>query len=171
MHDREFRRFWRHYEAYWDFSNLSILKHFKREFNSIELIESILFNIQINWIYLNQHLNQLNHFKMIESIWNNIQINWLQSGKKNNNFQTLRTVRVSLTVKNWVKNSWKCWGFCTFLLLWIPGEKCLKLKPCQSWIFWQKFDFRIVCVEIAELLILIFTRVIRVYVAKQKIWC
>ena len=38
---------------------------------------------------------------MIESIWNNIQTDWLQSPKnKNNNFQTLRTVRVSLTVKN-----------------------------------------------------------------------
>ena len=139
---------------------------------SIESIEPFL----NHWIYLNlfeSALNQLNHFKMIESIWNNIQIDWLQSRNKNknNNFQAYRTVRVSLTVKNWVKNSWKCWGFCTFLLLWIPGEKCLKLKPCQSWIFWQKFDFRIVCVEIAELLILIFTRVIRVYVAKQKIWC
>ena len=139
---------------------------------SIESIEPFL----NHWIYLNlfeSALNQLNHFKMIESIWNNIHIDWLQSRNKNknNNFQAYRTVRVSLTVKNWVKNSWKCWGFCTFLLLWIPGEKCLKLKPCQSWIFWQKFDFRIVCVEIAELLILIFTRVIRVYVAKQKIWC
>ena len=36
---------------------------------------------------------------MIESIWNNIQTDWLQSPK--NNFQTLRTVRVSLTVKNY----------------------------------------------------------------------
>ena len=38
---------------------------------------------------------------MIESIGNNIQINWLQSRNNNkNNFQTYRTVRVSLTVKN-----------------------------------------------------------------------
>ena len=36
---------------------------------------------------------------MIESTWNNIQIDWLQSPNKNNNFQTYRTVRVSLTVK------------------------------------------------------------------------
>ena len=37
---------------------------------------------------------------MIESIWNNIQIDWLQSPNNKNNFQTYKTVRVSLTVKN-----------------------------------------------------------------------
>ena len=88
--------------------SVDVSGNFLRLSNSIELIESVLFNIEINWIYfwiyfIQLHLNQLNHFKMIESIWNNIQIDWLQSPKnnnnKNNNFQTYRTVRVSLTVK------------------------------------------------------------------------
>ena len=75
--------------------SLDVFGNFLRLSNLKNPIESI-------WIYFIQHLNQLNHFKMIESIWNNIQIDWLQSPKnknKNNNFQTLRTVRVSLTVK------------------------------------------------------------------------
>ena len=69
---------------------------------------------------------------MIESIWNNIQTDWLQSpknNKNNNNFQTLRTVRASLTVKNhsfFVGVSYnEKWDFLyDFQTLWIIHGDC-----------------------------------------------
>ena len=42
--------------------------------------------------------------------------------------------------KNWLKNSWKCWGSALFSYwqLWFP-EKIVTF--CQNWIIGQKFDF------------------------------
>ena len=130
------------------------LSNLKNPLNLFDSIESIW----INWIYLTQ-LNLLNLFDTIESIWINwIILKWLNlfetifklidyksPNKNNNNFQTYRTVRVSLTVKNDGKmpkrqNSnqtiWLIFKQCVLSVRLIKGTK--SYLWIAIWLFWRK---------------------------------